>query len=203
VDLEAIRALNRSTATGSEAGKQAALERLGNPSPDELVEGMLRALRDPARRVRRLAARLSLLFASDAAVEARLLEIVEDEDEIGKIRGSAFQALSSGKFLSILGAAPDRARGFFGEVPELERYRQTALDVLVSLDPLPEGAQDLLRYVVETGTKEEAVAATRSLCGFKVVNLGAIEDPAERRHLARTCEPARGRVFFWVPRSDT
>ena len=57
-----------------------------------------------------------------------------------------------------------------------------------------------LRYVIETGTKEEAVAATRALCGFKVVNLGAVP-PAERRRVARTHELAQGRVFYWVPRT--
>ena len=43
------------------------------------------------------------------------------------------------------------------------------------------------------------LAATRALAGFKVINLGAIADPAERRRIAQTHEPAGGWVFFWVP----
>ena len=233
MDLDAVKALNRSSFEGNAARRQAALERLGNPSADELVEmalealgspdrnvrgqmvrllagqsapraaeGMLRALSDPARRVRRLAARLSWVFGSDEAIEARLREMAEDEDETVKIRSAAFHALSSGKFLSSLGTSPGEARSYFAALPDLERHRQMALDVLVSLDPLTDAARAILRYVVETGTREEAVAATRALSGFKVMNLGSFPDPAERRRVAQTCEPARGRVFFWVPRDE-
>jgi hypothetical protein len=86
--------------------------------------------------------------------------------------------------------------------PSLALYRAQALQILVSLDPLPEGARDMLRYVMETGTKEEAVDATRALCGFRVVHIGAYPNQREARRIAQTMEPARGRVFFWVPRRD-
>ena len=115
--------------------------------------------RDPARRVRKLAAKLSVPFAGNPAVEARLREIVDDDGELTKVRSAAFMALSSGKF----------------------------------------AARDVLRHVVETGSKQEAVDATRALCGYKVVNLGSLP-AAERRRVAQTAEPAGGRVFFWVPR---
>lgn len=169
------------------------------------VEGILRALSDPARRVRRLAARDCARHAGDPRVRARLLELVDDTDEIPRIRSAAFFALSTARLLAGLASAPDDARHLFSELPELDRTRRAALDLLVSLDPLSDTAREALKGVVETGSREEAVLATRALSGFKVVNLGAIADPAERRRIAQTCEPARerGRVFFWVPRETS
>jgi hypothetical protein len=232
MDLEAIRALNQSTLRADRAARSAALERLGNPSIDELVEFSLRglddpdrnvrgqmvrlaaaqrgpraglaigkALRDPARRVRRLAVKLSGPFVGDADVEARLREIIEDESEITKIRSAAFLALSGGGFLASLKSSPEDARRYLSDLPNLTQYRASALFVLVSMDPLSDAAREVLRHVIESGSREEAVAATRALSGFHVINLGSISDPAERRRIAHDCEPARGRVFFWVPRA--
>jgi len=231
MNLEAIRALNRSHAAHDTAGQEAALEQMGNPAPDELVElaleglddpdrnvrfqmlrllgtqvrpeaasGVLRALSDPSRRVRKLALGLSVLYAGNDSIEARLLEICDDEGETRKLRSAAFQALSSGSFLVSLATSSEAARKYFEEVPDLEKYRRSALNLLVSLDPLSDEMRDVLRYVVDAGSKEEAVMATRALCGFRVINLGGVP-PAERKRIAQTCEPAWGRVFYWVPRA--
>ena len=232
MNLEAIRAFNRSHLIHDADGQRAALEQLGNPTPDQLVElgleglddpdrnvrfqllrligvqlrpaaalGILRALSDPARRVRRLALKLSILYAGNDAIQARLQEIMDDESETRKIRWSAFQALSSGTFLASLATSPDAARKYFEDVPGLEKYRSTAMNLLVSLDPLTDEMRDVLRYIVETGSKDEAVAATRALCGFRVINLGGIPQEDERRRIAQTCELAWGRVCYWVPRA--
>ena len=69
------------------------------------------------------------------------------------------------------------------------------------MDPLSDEMRDVLRYVVETGSKDEAVAATRALCGFRVINLGGITRADERKRITQTCERAWGRVFYWVPRA--
>ncbi len=232
MNLEAIRALNRSHVAHDTAAQQASLEQMGNPTPDELVElaldglddadrnvrfqmlrllgtqvrpkaapGILRALSDPARRVRKLALRLSVLYAGNSAIEARLEEICFDEGETRKIRSAAFMALSSGTFLASLATSSEAARKYFEDVPDLEKYRGSALNLLVSLDPLTDEMRDVLRYVVETGSKDEAVTATRALCGFRVINLAGIP-PAERKRIAQTCELAWGRVMYWVPRAS-
>ena len=100
MDLEAIRKFNQSRIRRDSAGEQAALDQMGNPTPDELVEigleglddadrnlrfqmlrllgaqlkpksaqGILRCLSDPARRVRKLATTLSVLYAGNSAIE--------------------------------------------------------------------------------------------------------------------------------------
>jgi len=51
---------------------------------------------------------------------------------------------------------------------------------------------------VKSGSKQEAVIATRRLCGYRVARLE--EFPRERRNeIRRTCERAWGQVWFWVP----
>ena len=165
-----------------------------------VADGMLKALSDPARRVRRMAARLCTAVAGDPRVEGRLREIVEDEGEITKIRAAAFLSLSNGSFLATLARAPEEARRYFDDASSLSRFRSAALGALVALDPLPEEARELLREIVESGSKEEAVRATRALCGFKVVNLAVYSDPEERKRVARECDLAGGRAWFWVPR---
>ena len=231
MDLEAIRELNQGHVAHDPAVQQAALERMGNPSSDELIEvaleglgdpdrnvrfqmlrllgtqvrpeaapGILRALSDPARRVRKLALRLSVLYAGNSAVEARLLEICFDEGETRKIHSAAFLALSSGRFLASLATSSEAARKYFEGIPELEKYRRSALNLLVSLDPLTDPMRDVLRYIVEAGDEDEVAMATRALSGFRVINLAGIPAP-ERKRVAQTCELAWGRVLYWVPRA--
>jgi hypothetical protein len=231
MDLEAIRELNQGHVAHDPAIQRAALERMGNPSSNELIElaleglgdpdrnvrfqmlrllgtqvrpeaapGILHALSDPARRVRKLALRLSVLYAGNPAIEARLVEICFDENETRKIHSAAFLALSSGRFLASLATSSDAARKYFEGIPELEKYRRSALNLLVSLDPLTDPMRDVLRYIVEAGDEDEAAMATRALSGFRVINLAGIPAP-ERKRVAQTCELAWGRVLYWVPRA--
>jgi len=46
---------------------------------------------------------------------------------------------------------------------------------------------------VATGSKEEAVAATRRLCGFRVAHHGELDAETRRRS-----DRAWGDVYFWV-----
>ena len=231
MDLDAIRELNSSYIPGNSALRPKAMSRLGNPSSQQLVEtaltgfkhedrnvrvqmvrllgrhpgaraaeGILAALGDPSRRVRKLANQLSVRFAEYSEIEARLHQIMEDEEEVHWIR--SFHALSVGEFKAKLAGSTDAAKAFFSDLPNLSKYRQQAMEILVRLDPLTREATAVLKHVVANGTREEAVAATRALCGFKVISLGEISDLQQRKQVARTCEPARGRTFFWIPRDS-
>ncbi len=176
---------------------------LGADRSDKAAGGILKALSDPARRVRRAAIQNAGQFAGYPGIAERLQEILDDESETTKIRGSAFHALSTGVFRASLAKSVDAAREFLEEAGDKESHRKMALQFLVMQDPLTGRAEEVLRHLVENGTREEAVAATRALCGFKVVNLGAVTDPAERRKVSITAEKAWGRAWVWVPRGST
>ena len=110
--------------------------------------------------------------------------------------GSKYLLRNAPDFVKAYWATPgDAAR----RIDEPEKYYLR--EIMPEADRFEE-ARDVLRYVVDNGTRAEAIAATRALCGFKVANLGAFPDPDERRRISHTCEPASGRAFFWVPRAD-
>lgn len=180
-----------------------AVKYIGRYDGTKVEAGLLKALSDSARRVRRRACGLAARFAENSDIAARLQEIMNDESEPRKIRGGALGALSGGRFRARLDRSAAEAIEFLSDESDLARYRERALNVLFFLDPLTDDARDVLRYVVETGSKEEAVDATRALCGFRMTNLAWIRGK-ERRHAAIEYEQARqGRALIWVPREHT
>jgi HEAT repeat protein len=159
------------------------------------VRGILQGLDDHVKRVREVAAKSSVRFARDAPVARRLEQAVERNE-----RGSAKPAFD---ILAGLYSAPyseegsPMLAGALRSLNESKRHRPAVLTALVR-SPLDEEVRDLLREVVRTGTKQEAVIATRRLCGFRVARLE--EFPAERQgEIRRTCEQAWGQVWYWVP----
>jgi len=67
-----------------------------------------------------------------------------------------------------------------------------------------------MREVIRTGSKGEAVAAARALCGFRMVNLAHFPE-SERKRVVASCERAdlswvTSRAYvqaalYWVPAS--
>jgi hypothetical protein len=125
----------------------------------DVAGAIVQASRDPGRRVRRIA--LQLLRADRPDGARRLVEIAQDPQEHHRIRTEAVVKLArrgqNEETLSALRSLLER---------RTDRGR-----VLVALlsQPVNDSARDLLERIVEVGTKEEAVAATRALCGFRLV----------------------------------
>lgn len=155
------------------------------------VPGILRGLSDPKRRVRHVAARCSAAFGGHAEVAARLREIVEDETEKLKIRRDAVAALAQTP-------VEESEVGVLKELMQADKFRASVLLWLLQAE-LSEGVEELLREFVSGGSKQEAVMATRALCGYRIVNLGNIDTP-RKRELVSDAEPAAGRVLYWVKR---
>ena len=88
-----------------------------------------------------------------------------------------------------------------------DAYRERILMLLLQQRP-DDAARDLLRDIVRNGTKAEAIAATRALCGMRVVNLAHFP-PEERKRIQETYDPVdlsfvsgRGYVnasLYWMP----
>jgi hypothetical protein len=78
-----------------------------------------------------------------------------------------------------------------------KRHRPAVLTALLR-SPSTDDVRELLRDVVEHGTKQEAVLATRRLCGYRVARVE--EFSLDRQdEIRRTCERAWGSVWYWVP----
>jgi HEAT repeat protein len=157
----------------------------------EAIEGILRGLDDPMKRVRNVAAKSSVRFVSDPKVVARLRRAV-DEDEPGS--GRPAMEVLGGAFSSPLGLYQlEPVAGAIRALAEHPKHREKALASLLRSERLIDETTDILRDFVRNGTKEEAVFATRRLDGFRIVHDGWLT--AEQRASA---ERAHGRVWWWV-----
>jgi HEAT repeat protein len=171
---------------------------------ERAAKAVLQATRDPARRVRRIAVQLCALLVDRPGVAERLREIVDDPDETNKIGGTALASLAG----SAAVGAPGSALQTVADLLESDAYRERVLLLLLQ-QPLDDASKDLLREIVRTGSKGEAVAATRALSGFRMTNLAHVPED-ERKQVVATCEPVdlswvgtRGyaqAALYWVRR---
>jgi HEAT repeat protein len=169
----------------------AALRVLGHAEGGQAVAGVLRGLDDPVKRVREVAAKSSARFLTEPRVVDRLKLAVE-RDETGS-RGPALMMLagvySSPYGLTALAPVTDAVRW----LRDLPKYREFALTALLRTRVLSDDVAELLRDTVKNGSKDEAVAATRRLCGFRVAHRGELDAEARRRS-----DRAWGDVYYWV-----
>jgi hypothetical protein len=169
----------------------AALRVLAHTDGPDAVAGVLRGLDDPIKRVREVAAKSSARFVDDTRVTDRLTLAVE-RGETGSDR-PALRVLTgvytSPYGLTALTPVADALSGLLS----LPTYRQLALSALLRARTLTDDLAELLREIVATGTKEEAVAATRRLCGRRVAHHGELDDQTRRQ-----AERAWGDVYFWI-----
>ena len=93
------------------------------------------------------------------------------------------------------GQMPAQAIDALKSLAAVERYRGAVLKRLVRMDLTPE-VEALLKEYVRSGTKDEAVAATRALCGYRLVNWGS----AKHADLVAAGAVHAGGVHYWVRR---
>jgi hypothetical protein len=157
----------------------------------DAVEGILRGLDDPVRRVRDVAAKSSHRFVSEPRIVARLRRAVE-EDERGA--GRAAMEILGGMSAMPYGLVQlEPVAGAISALAEQPKHRQKVLTSLLRTERLTDETTRLLRDFVRNGTKEEAVFATRRLDGYRIIH-DAWLAPEQRR----AAERAFGRVWWWV-----
>jgi HEAT repeat protein len=169
----------------------AGLRVLARADGQDAIAGILRGLDDPTKRVREVAAKSSAGFVDDSRIIQRLQMAVErgetgsDKPALRMLTG----VYTSPYGLTALTPVADALTGLLS----LPTYRQQALLALLRARALTDDLAELLREIVDNGTKEEAVAATRRLCGLRVAHHGELDDDT-RRHADR----AWGDVYVWV-----
>ena len=164
---------------------------------------VLTGLSDQKRRVRKVACQASRTYLDDPAVVHRLMELIEQGDPVS---GDALLALGRRYFAvefeqdrikqASAGPTPRPALDALASLSAHERYRKAILQSLVMMD-LTDDVAALLRTFVETGTKDEAVAATRALCGYRLVTWENVTPP----ELAGAGAQPGGRAhMYWIRR---
>ena len=173
------------------------------PDP-RATEGVRRALGDPARRVREVAMKvLAPHHLGSPAVLAALRAITEDEGETERLRRTAFHELSAAATGQAL---PEVAGEALRDLMGSERFRRSILLRLCqSADQTP-ASRAVLHEFVRTGTKDEAVMATRALVGHVLVRVDAWLPPDVRQRVRETYDPAPApagvTAACWIPRED-
>lgn len=228
--LDAMRRLRDAYGPYGPGSEAEVLDQIGNPTREEIIEtaidalgsddrnlrvlglrvlkgqsgkraeqGILMGLVDPKRRVREVAIKSSAAYQGSREIARRLSEMASDEAETNRIRSFALGALVStaSRAENETGAGAIESLAAFCRI---DAYRPHLLAGLLQLD-LNGRVEELLREFVSHGTREEAVMATRALCGYRVANIGLFEAyPEVKRYVAARCELASGRVWYWIPR---
>jgi hypothetical protein len=190
--LEAIKSEDRNV-------RVRALRAAFSLAKPEGADVILAGLGDSKRRVKEVALKSSKPFLGDRRIVERIAAMVEDESEYHRIRGKALFALGGGfPHVNEAGQLPGAAMSALKALAAVDKYRGAVLDRLVRMSLTPE-VEALLQEYVRSGTKDEAVAATRALCGYRLVNWGSAK-PAELA--AAGAVHARG-VNYWIRRDST
>lgn len=170
---------------------------------ERVMEAVLRTTHDPARRVRRVAVKLCAMLIDRPGVAERLREIVDDPDETTKISASALGALAGNVAAGLPGSGLRSVSDLLGS----DAFRERVLIMLLQQRP-DDSVRELLAEVVRNGTRAEAVAATRGLCGQRIVYLAHFM-PEDRKRIQETWDPVdlsfvstRGYAnasLYWMP----
>lgn len=187
--LEAIKSEDRNA-------RVRALRAVFAEARPEGADVILAGLDDKKRRVKDVALKSCKPFLGDARVVDRISAMVRDEAEFPRIQVKALFALAGGfPKVNHAGELPEPAINALKSLAAAGKYRRAVLGRLVRVDLTPE-VEALLNEYVRSGDKEEAVAATRALCGYRLVNWGSAT-PAELA--AAGAVHARG-VDYWIRR---
>jgi hypothetical protein len=172
----------------------AALRVLAIVEDPAAVEGLLLGLDDEKKRVRNVAAKSCLRWVQEPRITARLQRAIED-GETGSAR-PAFELLS-GLYISAYDNAHPIMTDVLASLARADEHRMNVLTALLRA-PLHDRVRELLQDIVDHGTREEAVLATRRLCGLRVVRLEPLP-PELQAKIKQTCERAWGQVWWWAP----
>ena len=190
--LEAIKSQDRNM-------RVRALRAAFSEAKPEGADVILAGLGDNKRRVKDVALKSSKPFLGDRRVVERIAAMVQDETEYHRIRDRALFALGGGfPKVNEAGQMPEAAVRALRSLAAVDNYRGAVLGRLVRMSLTAE-VEALLQEYVRSGNKEEAVAATRALCGYRLVNWGS----AKAAELAAAGAVHASGVDYWIRRDST
>lgn len=168
---------------------------LKNEKTRQSTEGILLGLNDTKRRVRRTAIRASGNYLDDKRITDKLLAIIEDEKE-GKNCHQAFAILTGERRDFFNEEIPEAAITYIKHLSQSDKYRDSILNRLCQAEKLTPEITELLKAYIKEGTKEQAILATKALCGYMIVHC-----KQEKEKFKNLCEPVgTSEVLYWVKR---
>ncbi|MEM7030802.1 MAG: hypothetical protein AAF629_14645 [Chloroflexota bacterium] len=176
---------------------------LAGQSGQKAMQGILLGLQDEKRRVKDVAIKSCHHFLAFPEITQRLEALAVDDQEHRKIRQGAIHCLTGHNAgISPLQELPEAAMSAIEMLVKNDTQRSEILFRLLFLD-LNERVEMLLKDFVAHGSKEEAVMATRALCGYRVIHIVEFEGhPLLIKQVEQTCEVAAGRTYYWIKRDE-
>ena len=173
------------------------------PDP-RATAGVLRGLRDPVRRVREVALKaVSPHHAGSPDVWSAVRAIADDGRETNRLRRQAFWVLSSSV---VRETVPEVVEETLQSLMESERFRGSLLVRLCWASSQTPASLAILQEFVRSGSKDEAVMATRTLCGHRLMRVDAFLPADLRQRVRETYDPAPdvygGVPLYWIPGPD-
>lgn len=227
-DMKLLREAYR---LGDAQTSDAALEQIGKPSPDALVESALAQLSSPDRNIRVLMLRVLRQQRGERAMQGVLAGL---HDEARRVCAVAIQACPNflayadivlrlealaldsrlkrklrRRALSMLAGDEGRLSGDLTEAVADALHRlmhnpECRFAILFGLARLrlESRTQLMLELFAQSADAAERSMAQRALSGEIIVHVdNYAQDVAQQRAIMQQCEIAHGRMFYWLPRA--
>jgi hypothetical protein len=171
---------------------------------DAAAAGVARGLQDPVRRVREVAIKaVAPHHAAAPEVRRRLQQLIDDEDETRRLRQLAFFVMSSS---AVRDAVPGMAEETLRSLMDSDRFRSALLLRLCWSTNHSPSSRAALHEFVRSGSREEAVMATRALCGHRLMRVDGWLPADLRQRVRSTYDEAPdvygGVPLCWIPGPD-
>ncbi len=164
------------------------------------MRGVLLGLHDKKRRVCAIAIQACPNYLAYQEIVARLEAIVRDDALTRKLRRRALSMLA-GNEGRLRGELPTPLRAALTRLLADSRFRFAILFGLARLDLTPR-VKALLESLADSESEEEREMARRALQGERIVHIDSYaKDAALHQRIIETCDIARGRMYYWIPRS--
>jgi hypothetical protein len=144
-----------------------ALRIVGRSGRSEGAAAVIAGLGDPKKRVRRAAFQAAGRYLDHPEVADRLLKAWREDPRAPWALVGRMPQPEGG----LTPGVREVMKTVLGSLTESERYRSSLLTHLLRMD-MNSTVEQLLSEYVQSGTKEEAVAATRALCGYRLSEAG-------------------------------
>ena len=232
LSIEAMRQLRDAYNPHMNVSEQAVLQKIGNPSADEIIETALAGMQSPDRNVRVLMLRVLNKQSGAKAMQGILTGLHDGKrrvravaikcsrnyhhfpEIVNRLKAIALDEQEKNKIreaaLSTLAGSEghlvaeltDTAAEALESLAQMPKHRFQILLQLIRLD-MNDNVKALLQAFVEHGNKQEAVMATRALYGYRVVHITMFQnDKAAEQYIRQTCEIAHERMLYWIPRDE-
>ena len=178
-----------------------ALRVLAHQRGEAAMRGVLAGLLDETRRVCASAIQACPNFMDNEAIVARLEDITRDGDLKRKLRRRALSMLAGNEGRLRGDLTPPAAAALLRLMANAD-WRYPIVFGLLQLELGP-AVKSILEDFARSSDETEREMARRALAGERVAHIDRYAgDEVKQRQIMASCDIAKGRMYYWLPRED-